>query len=49
MARLAHPTWVHLLPLIFTLGQRDGTDRHFYFNDAFDLASVSMRSLVLVR
>lgn len=49
LARQAHPTWDHFLPLIYTLGQRDTADRLFYFNDGFDLSSVSMRSLMLIR
>lgn len=49
LARNAHPTWDHFLPLIYALGQRDPADRLLYFNEGFDLASISMRSLLLIR
>ena len=46
-AATAHPTWDHLLPLIYVLAQRDEADRVHFFNTGFDLASISMRSLIL--
>lgn len=46
-ARLAVPTNDHYLPLLYTLGLRDPQDRLAFFNDQFDLGSLSMRSLVL--
>jgi 4,5-DOPA dioxygenase extradiol len=49
LARQAHPTWDHFLPVVYTLALRDTTDRVHYFNRGFDLASISMRSLVLMR
>ena len=48
MARQAHPTWDHFLPVIYALAQRDSTDRLRYFNRGFDFASISMRSFVLM-
>jgi 4,5-DOPA dioxygenase extradiol len=49
LAQTAHPTWDHFLPLIYTLAQRDEADRLFYFNEGFDLSSISMRSLLLIQ
>ena len=45
--RLAHPTPEHFLPLLYTLGVADPADELDWFNEGFDLASISMRSLVL--
>jgi 4,5-DOPA dioxygenase extradiol len=47
LAKQAHPTWDHFLPLIYALAQRRATDTVRYFNAGFDLASVSMRSMLL--
>ena len=47
LANTAHPTWDHLLPLIYVLAQRDEADRVHFFNTGFDLASISMRSVIL--
>lgn len=46
VASLAHPTNDHFLPLMYSLGLRDKTDNFQFFNDTFDLGSVSMRSVV---
>ena len=46
IARLAHPTVEHLLPLLYLLGVTDDQDQWEFFNAAFDLASISMRSLI---
>ena len=44
-ATMAHPTYDHLLPLFYVLGlQQKGEELH-YFNDQFDMGSISMRSL----
>lgn len=45
--RSAHPTVEHFLPLLYTLGVADAADRLDWFNEGFDLASISMRSFVL--
>ncbi len=47
LAKNAHPTWDHFLPLVYTLAQRDEADHLLYFNEGFDLSSISMRSLLL--
>lgn len=49
LATLAHPTYDHFLPLLYTLGVVDEKDEIAYFNDSFDLGSVSMRSLLVKR
>ena len=46
VSKLAHPTHDHFLPLLYALGLRSERDEVEYFNDAFDLSSVSMRSIV---
>jgi 4,5-DOPA dioxygenase extradiol len=47
LARLAHPTPEHFLPLLCPLGVADAKDGLNFFNVAFDMASISMRSFVL--
>ncbi len=47
LAELAHPTFDHFLPLLYTLGLADNKDKVSYFNEGFDLGSISMRSLLL--
>ena len=44
IAQTAHPTHDHFLPLIYTLGLKGGQEQIEYFNDGFDLSSISMRS-----
>jgi 4,5-DOPA dioxygenase extradiol len=46
-ATLAHPTYDHLLPLFYILGLQQKTDKLSYFNDRFDLGSISMRSMLI--
>lgn len=46
LATLAHPTNDHYLPLMYSLGLRDKADNFQFFNDTFDLGSMSMRSVV---
>lgn len=46
IATLAHPTNDHYLPLMYALGLRDATDKFEFFNDTFDLGSLSMRSVI---
>ncbi len=47
LAKLAHPTHDHFLPLIYSIGMADKKDTLSYFNEGFDLGSISMRSLIL--
>lgn len=46
LAKLAHPTNDHYLPLIYILGLRDQADKLGFFNEGFELGSLSMRSLI---
>jgi 4,5-DOPA dioxygenase extradiol len=46
LASMAHPTNDHYLPLMYTLGLRTSKDQLRFFNDTFDLGSISMRSLI---
>ena len=47
LALMAHPSNDHYLPLIYTLGLRDKSDDLSFFNESFDLGSISMRSVIL--
>lgn len=47
LARMAHPTNDHYLPLMYVLGLQDKTDNLQFFNETFDLGSISMRSVIL--
>lgn len=47
LARLSHPTAEHFLPVLFPLGVADARDDLAFFNAAFDMGSISMRSFVL--
>ena len=46
LASLAHPTNEHYLPLLYALGLRNKTDTVQFFNESFDLGSLSMRSVL---
>jgi 4,5-DOPA dioxygenase extradiol len=46
VARLAHPTHDHFLPLLYALGLRGERDVIEHFNDELVMSSVSMRSIV---
>ena len=46
LATLAHPTNDHYLPLMYSLGLREKSDTFQFFNDTFDLGSISMRSVI---
>ncbi|WP_419661173.1 LigB: extradiol ring-cleavage dioxygenase class III protein subunit B [Desulfosarcina variabilis str. Montpellier] len=48
LAKQAHPTWDHFLPVLYVLAQRRPSDTVQYFSTGFDLASISMRSMLLV-
>jgi 4,5-DOPA dioxygenase extradiol len=47
LAQLAHPMYDHFLPLIYALALRETNDQVEYFNSAFDMSSISMRSFIL--
>jgi 4,5-DOPA dioxygenase extradiol len=47
LAKLAHPSYDHFLPLLYTLGMADKKDQVRYFNEGFDFGSISMRSILL--
>ena len=47
IAELAHPSYEHFLPLLYILGAMDKNEEITYFNDSFDLGSISMRSLLI--
>jgi len=46
-ANMAHPSYDHLLPLFYVLGLQQKGDHITYFNDQFDMASISMRSMII--
>lgn len=46
-AEMAHPTYEHLLPLFYILGLQQPKEEVSFFNDRFDMASISMRSLLI--
>lgn len=46
VATLSHPSNDHYIPLIYALGLRSKTDSFKFFNDSFDLGSISMRSVI---
>ena len=46
VAQLAHPTFEHYLPLLYTAGAASAKDSVRFFNTEFSGASISMRSIV---
>jgi 4,5-DOPA dioxygenase extradiol len=46
-AMLAHPTIEHFLPILYPLAVMADDEKVGFFNDSFDLGSISMRSFVL--
>jgi len=46
LAQLAHPTNDHYLPLLYVLGLRNEKDNLEFFNETFDMGSISMRSMI---
>ncbi len=46
LAANAHPTWEHYLPLLYAAGAAHAEEAPAYFNEVFDMASLSMRSVV---
>lgn len=47
IAKKAHPSNEHFLPLLYTLGVADDKDKLSYFNESIDMGSISMRSVLL--
>ena len=46
IARMAHPTYDHFLPLLYTLGVKDQKDQLRFFNEGIDYGSIAMRSVI---
>jgi 4,5-DOPA dioxygenase extradiol len=46
IAQLAHPTYDHYLPLLYTIGARRDSDQMSFFNEGIDMGSASMRSVL---
>lgn len=46
VARMAHPTWDHYLPLLYAAGAVEEGEAPRFFNEGFQMASISMRSVI---
>lgn len=46
-ATMAHPSYDHLLPLFYILGLQQKGENVSFFNEQFDMASISMKSLMV--
>ena len=46
VAQMAHPTWEHYLPLLYAAGAVHAEDEPRVFNEGFQGASISMRSII---
>ncbi len=47
VARMAHPSWEHYLPLLYAAGAAAGAgEAPRFFNEGFQAASISMRSVI---
>jgi len=46
VAKMAHPTYEHYLPLLYAAGAADGKEAMRFFNTSFQAGSISMRSAV---
>ena len=46
VAQMAHPSWEHYLPLLYAAGAVHPDDQPSFFNEGFQGASISMRSVV---
>lgn len=46
ISKMAHPTYDHFLPLMYVLGFQYPKETPAFFNDDFDMGSVSMRSML---
>ena len=45
VAKQAHPTYDHFLPLLYSIALQESDEQFHHFTKAFDLGSISMRSL----
>lgn len=45
VAEMAHPTYDHFLPLLYSIALQESDERFHHFTKSFDLGSISMRSL----
>jgi len=46
LARMAHPSYDHFLPLLYILGLKTKSDLPEFFNTGFQMGSISMRSVI---
>lgn len=46
VAQMAHPSWEHYLPLLYAAGAVHQDDEPRFFNEGFQGASISMRSVI---
>lgn len=46
VAKMAHPSHDHYLPLLYAAGAVDASEPPRFFNDSFQAASISMRSVI---
>lgn len=46
VAQMAHPTYDHYLPLLYAAGAVDGKETAQFFNADYQMAAISMRSMV---
>ncbi|MDR7092371.1 4,5-DOPA-extradiol-dioxygenase [Hydrogenophaga laconesensis] len=46
LAQMAHPSWEHYLPLLYTGGAVQADEEPRFFNEGFQGASISMRSVI---
>ena len=46
VAEMAHPTYDHFIPLLYTIGLKDDKDNFSFFNESFEYGALSMRSII---
>ncbi len=46
LAKMAHPSYDHFLPLLYTLGMKSENELPTFFNTGFQMGSISMRSVI---
>lgn len=46
VAQMAHPSWEHYLPLLYAAGAASTDEAPVFFNEGFQGASISMRSVI---